>query len=206
MSLLVRDILHILSLSRFRNRQVLAAVNANLCVYWYRGCTYASRISLIKFKVEFCFGGSTLLSNRSLLSLVAALFLSTLASADSIPVNLTFLHSVSVYAGASSYPAPLSISGIGKATPALFGTFNNRAAEEHVNAQLSGLPSGHVTDNQTRRLTSARTSYGTIDRKESHWVLRSTTAMSTPEPASLLLLSSGLMGIAGMVRHKLLRG
>jgi len=185
---------------------VLAAVNANLCAYWYRGCTYTSRISLIKFEVEFGFGGSTVLSNRSLLSLVAALFLSTLVSADSIPVNLTFLHSgASVYTGASSDPAPLSISGIGKATPALFGTFNNRAAKENVNAQLSGLPSGPVTDNQPRRLTSARTSYGAIDRRESHWVLHSGTAMSTPEPGSLLLLSTGLMGIAGIVRRKLRR-
>ena len=35
---------------------------------------------------------------------------------------------------------------------------------------------------------------------------RHSPRLATPEPGSLMLLSTGLMGIAGMVRRKLLRG
>jgi hypothetical protein len=120
---------------------------------------------------EFVLGGSIVLRSRFLFSLVVALFLSTLASANSIPVNMTSLHSgPSVYDRA--YPSPNHFSVAGeKATPMMFGAHYNH-----------------------------------IYRSDNYHRAGGAQCMSTPEPASLLLLSTGLIGIAGMLRRKLLRG
>ena len=112
-----------------------------------------------------------MLRSRFLLSLVVALSFSTLASANSIPVNMTSLHSgPSVYDRA--YPSPNHFSVAGeKTTPVMFGAHYN-----------------HIYRSDNYRGTGGAQS------------------MSTPEPASLLLLSTGLIGIAGILRRKLLRG
>jgi len=109
------------------------------------------------------------LRSRFLLSLVVALSLSTLASANPIPVNMTSPHSgTSIYDRAYPSPNHFSVSGE-KAAPMIFGAHYNhiyRSDNYHAGARC----------------------------------------MATPEPASLLLLSTGLIGIAGMLRRKLLRG
>jgi hypothetical protein len=111
------------------------------------------------------------LRSRFLLSLVVALSLSTLASANSIPVNMTSLHSgPSVYDRAYTSSGHFSVAGE-KATPVMFGLHYN-----------------HIYRSDNYRGAGG-----------AQW-------MSTPEPASLLLLSTGLVGIAGILRRKLLRG
>jgi PEP-CTERM motif len=107
------------------------------------------------------------LGRRFLLSLVIALFSSTLASANSTTVNMTSLYTTNVSGGHHTYPYYFSINGE-KATPML------------KHAPASGP-------------------------RPQEFIGYRGTPVSMPEPASLLLLSTGLIGIAGLVRRKLPR-
>jgi len=147
-----------------------------------------------------------LLSRRFLLSLVVGLSLSTLASANSANVNMTFLHSgTGVYA--RTYMDHFSIDG-GRATPAIFAASNDlvstgKSRSAYLNGPLSGtvMDGQHVTDYKTGSIASLSGMNGTRFRTD-NWA-GARHGMSTPEPASLLVLSTGLIGIAGLVRRKL---
>lgn len=116
--------------------------------------------------------------SRFLLSLVAALLLSTLALANSVPVSATFLHSgaSSVYEGTHTYPGSFSIEA-GKTTPMIFAAFNNSTPVESGNAHIGGPLSGNagfgkdITDHNATRLTSLGQNHGTIAHKNGNWAV-----------------------------------
>jgi len=149
-----------------------------------------------------------LLSRRLLLSLVVGLSLSTLASANSANVNMTFLHSgTGVYGSAHTYMDHFSIDG-GRVTLAIFAASSSHfstgdSRNVHIGGPLSGtiMYRQRVTDYKTGSAASLSGMNGTRFRTD-NWA-GARHGLSTPEPASLLLLSTGLIGIAGLVRRKL---
>ena len=104
--------------------------------------------------------------------LVLAVFISTLASASSAPVNMKFLHpDTNVLGGYYTYPYYFSING------------------------------GTVTPMMTKNVTSNSAAMA-IDRNPLSLIGYRTTAMAAPESGTLILISTGLLGIGALVRHK----
>jgi hypothetical protein len=81
----------------------------------------------------------------------------------------------------------------------------------YVGTHSAGFPAGEVTSVPAISISKVRTgnanfggTHSTISYRAKNWNGGSQKApMSTPEPGSLMLLSTGLVGIAGMVRRKL---
>jgi len=205
------------------------------------------------------------LRSRFLLSLLIALFLSTLASADSVPVNMTFLHpGTHVSGGYYTDPYHFSING-GNATAMMWDAFNSRISPgENRNATVSGLLDGkgmfgknlldykaagimfmgvivgtikattgngavwnlftkgvtqnsatlaldsealllarHAPASEFKGLVLCTPEGGSPGHGPREFIGYRSSAMATPEPGRLMLLATGLMGIAGVARRKL---
>lgn len=139
-----------------------------------------------------------MLRSRLFLSLVVVLCLCTLASANSVPVHVTILHST---AGGVARPA----------APTMLNALTNHPAGENWNVHLAGPLSGKLSLGQDITASSATRftvqGHNTSRYRVGGWVVwNQRTALSTPEPGTLMLLSTGLLGVAGMMRRKLLRG
>jgi hypothetical protein len=151
-----------------------------------------------------------MLSNRFLLSLVAALSLSTLASANSADVT-RYLHS-------GAYTGTFSTVGVKTAPTTFLAYHSHRSTDALMNpgmdAAVSGktIYGGGVAGPQAAGSVFPHRKYGPSCCLAREWVGSGRISgppkfgLSTPEPNTLMLLSTGLLGIAGMVRRKLRLG
>ena len=138
-----------------------------------------------------------MLHRRFLLLLVVALSLSTLAAADSARLNTTLPHFAT---GTNSHLALIRA----KSTPVSVEAFSNHP-ETSENLYGMNFYGTIPASSNSVRVSSPDAMHNNIRFRTAGWngVGRGTPA---PEPGSLILLSTGLFGIAGLVRRRLQRG
>jgi hypothetical protein len=112
-------------------------------------------------------------------------FISTLASASSAPVNMKFLHpGTNILGGYYTYPYYFSING-GTVTPMMTKNVTSNSAAMAIDKNALSLAVGATPDYGPQEFIGYRT-----------------TAMAAPESGTLILISTGLLGIGALVRHK----
>ncbi len=137
------------------------------------------------------------------LTVIAVLSLSSLALADSAPVSTMFVRSSS----GAPVAAQVSTSHLSTspATAALMGAGSFQQPGVPVSRQMT-LGSDRTA---TTHFTARSDVSGTISHKNGEWAVYRPgpvpSPMATPEPGSLMLLSTGLLGIAGLVRRRMQR-
>src|ERR1700691_1538541 len=138
------------------------------------------------------------LPSSRLFSLLVALLLSPLALADSVPA--TALQS-GVYGENRISALTSAIESAPKATPATFAAFSNAApVGGSVTARIVlGSP---VANRSAISFSSSDDRHDNLKFRTPRWN-GPKSGLATAEPESLLLLSTGLIGIAGVIRRKL---
>ncbi len=144
-----------------------------------------------------------MLRSRFLLLLVVALSLTTLASANSTTVNMTFLQpGTNVSGGYYTYPYYFSING-GKATPLMCDSFTNHISTgESWNANVSGLLSGKglfgkdIRDYKAAGIIFLGVVNGTIDAKVGNWAVWNLFAKGVTTDAAVLALDQSALLLA----------
>lgn len=150
-----------------------------------------------------------MLSNRFLLSLAAASFLSTLASGNS--ADVTKCLNAGAYGG---YTGTFSTVGVKTAPTMLLASNSHKSPDALMNPSMDAAVSGKaiygggIAGPTTGGSIFPHRRYGPPCCQAREWVGSgpSQPGLSTPEPGSLMLLSTGLLGIAGVVRRKLRLG
>ena len=144
-----------------------------------------------------------MLCRRFLLSLVVALSLSTLASANSATVNMTVLYpGTNVSGGYYTYPYYFSING-GKATPMMCDSFTNHiSAGESWNANVSGLLSGaglfgkNIMDYKAAGIIFLGVMNGTVSAQTGNWAVWNLFTKGITTNAAVLALDSNALLLA----------
>jgi hypothetical protein len=146
------------------------------------------------------------LSHRRLFLLpVVSLLLSALASANSVPLAPSLRPGA--FGGSQTHFLNASTAGR-TTTQGTFSAFNNSAPHDngtpYLNSRVAGnIVLGNATYDVTR-LAFVDGRHGTIAYSPAGWAVwrKKAPSATTPEPDSLVLLSTGLIVIAGIVRRK----
>ena len=141
-----------------------------------------------------------------LLLLVVGISLSTLARADSTPVNMASPRSATgVYDPSQDYPSRFSVN---TGTPVTLAGSKSPASEKG-SGQLGVPRVGKemlIKNDLATNSASLGERPGTIRYNTGNWaVWRQVSPMAAPESGSLILLSTGFICIAGIVRRQLRR-
>ena len=141
---------------------------------------------------------------RFLLPLVVGMSLSTLALADSTPVSMASVGSAtSVYDASRDYSSHRSIN---TGAPVITLAGSNSLSTERWTGQPRVPRIGNemlIENDVATNSTFLGERHGTISYKTGNWaVWHQVSPMSAPESGGLILLSTGFIGIAGIVRRQ----
>ncbi|MFZ0685152.1 MAG: PEP-CTERM sorting domain-containing protein [Terriglobales bacterium] len=144
---------------------------------------------------------------RSLLSLFAALSLSALASADSIPFTTMSVRS-NAFDNAHTDSVRLS-TNTGTATPVTAPSISRTSGANWI-AESAGAPAKQVLakSDATTHSTFGGAIHGTLSHRNGEWAQwnkGNPSPLAAPEPGGLMLLSTGLLGVAGLLRRRAAR-